>query len=229
MMTTKNNKTKVLGIAFLVQFITSFSSGVFIKPLWFVPENISETMLKIAEKPWLLQANILVDMLTALGIIFLGAILFVTLKKQNEKIALVALGLYILEAGLLAASRMATFSLLHFSQEYVSGGQPDSLLPFGSLALESMDYVGNTLHMLAFCLGAILFYTLLYQSGVVPHWLSLWGLITVLPLLAGTVTAVFDYNLPFALFLPYVPFEFVIAVWILVKGIPETRPPFAAK
>jgi hypothetical protein len=219
-----NNKTsKILGLAFLLQFITSFSSGLFIKPLWLVPENMAATMLKIAENPNVLRANILVDMLTALGVIFLGAMLFETLRKQNPKLALTALSFYILEGALLAASRMATFSLLHFSQEYAADGNPESLLVFGNLSIEAMDFVGDPLHMLAFCLGAILFYYLLDKSRIVPRWLSLWGLITVLPLLAGTLTAVFNFDLPFILFLPYVPFEFVIGVWILVKGIPEAK------
>jgi hypothetical protein len=177
-------------------------------------------MLKIAENPNLLPINILVDVLTALGVIFLGAMLFITLRKQNEKMALVALGFYILEGALLAASRIGSFSLLKLSQEYASAGQPESLLVFGNIALEAADYVGSTLHVLAFCLGAILFYVLLYQSKAVPHWLSLWGLITVLLVLAGTLTAIFDVHLPFIIFLPYFPFEFVIGIWILVKGVP---------
>ena len=109
--------SRVLGIAFLFQFVTSVASGLFLRPAWLVPDNISETMLKIAGNPGVLRTNILLDMLTALGVIFLGSILFVTLRKQNEKIALVALEFYILGAGLLASSRIATFSLLHLSHE----------------------------------------------------------------------------------------------------------------
>jgi len=213
--------SRVLGVAFLLQFITSFFiSGLFIKPVWLVSNDIKATMLKIAANPGVLQANILADMLTALGIIFLGAILFLTLRCQDEKMALVAFALYILEGALLAASRLGTFSLLKLSQEYARSGGPE-LLTFGSIALEAMDFVGDTLHVLVFCLGAILFYILLYKSGFVPRWLSLWGLLSLLPLLTGTLTAIFGVDLPFVLFLPYVPFEFVIGLWILIKGIPE--------
>ncbi len=222
-MNTNNKTSRVLGVAFLLQFVTSFSSGIFIQPMWLVPGSIHETMLKIADNPGLMKTNILVDMLTALGVVFLGAVLFETLRKQNEKIALVALGFYILEAGLLATSKIATFSLLRISQEYVSAGQPEYLQTLGNLALESMDFVGFTLHMLAFCLGGILFYYLLYKSGVVPRVLSLWGLITVIPLLVATLAVIYNYEVPFVISLPYIPFEFVIGVWILVKGIPETR------
>jgi Domain of unknown function (DUF4386) len=219
-MNTSNKVSRVLGVAFLLQFITSVSSGLFIRPLWLVSGNIRATMLKIAENPAVLRINILVDMLTSLGVIWLGAVLFATLKKQNEKVALTALGFYILEGALLAASRIGSFSLLKLSQGYASTGQPESLLVFGNIALEAADYVGDTLHVLAFCLGAILFYILLYKSKAVPRWLSLWGLITLIPVLAGTLTALFDVHLPFIFFLPYFPFEFVIGVWVLVKGIP---------
>lgn len=222
-MNTANQASRILGVAFLLQFITSFSSGLFLQPALIVPGDIHETMLKIANNAQLMRANILLDMLTALGIIFLGAMLYISLRKQNEKIALVALGFYILEAALLAASRSEAFSLLRMSQEYVSAGGPAYLQMMANLTLESMDFVGSTLHMLAFCPGGILFYYLLYKSGIVPRALSLWGLITILPLLIGTVTQIFGVTLPIYLYLPYVPFEFVIGVWILVKGIREAE------
>jgi len=183
---------------------------------------MSETLIKIANNSLMLRVNILFDMLTALGVIFLGAILFITVRKQNEKMALTALGFYILEAALLAVSRIETFSLLRIGQEYVSAGQPAILQTFGNLAFDSMEFVGSTLHMLAFCLGAILFYYLLDKSRVVPRALSLWGLIAVFPMLIGTVTQIFGYTIPFIFYVPYVPFEFAIGVWILIKGIKDS-------
>jgi hypothetical protein len=220
-MNTGNKTSRVLGIAFLLQFFTSFSSGVFLRPLWDVPGNIHESIIKIANNAWLMRVNILVDMITALGIIFLGAILFITLRKQSEKMALVALGFYIVEAALLATSRIESFSLLRISQEYATAGQPAYLLTMGNLAYESMDYVGSTLHMLVFCSGGILFYYLLDKSHIVPRILSLWGLITVFPCLVGTLLVVFGYQVPFFIFVPYVPFELAIGVWFLIKGVKD--------
>lgn len=218
-MKSNNKMSRVLGIAFLLQFVTSLSSGAFLKSTWFVSGNMSNTLIRIAKNPSLMRGNILLDVLTALGVIFLGAVLYLTLRKQNRKIALTALGFYLLEAALLAVSRIEAFSLLRISQEYVATGQPSYLLTMGSLAYESMDFVGNTLHMLVFCLGAILFYFLLYKSRVVPQWMSLWGLITVFPMLIGTLTQIFGYTIGVVFYIPYVPFELVIGIWILVKGI----------
>ena len=189
--------SRVLGIAFLIQFVTSFSV-IWIKSAWHISGDIQATMFKIAENPGLLQANVLIDMLTALGF-------------------------YILEGALLAASKMAAFSLLHLSQEFVSTGGPEYFLTLGNLYLESMTYVDDILLMLAFCVGGILFYYLLHKSRIVPPWLSLWGLITIIPLLIGTLAAFFNLEIPLILLLPYLHFELVIGLWILVKGIPEAN------
>lgn len=215
-----NKTSRILGVAFLLQFITSFTNGFFLQQALIVPGDIRETVLRMANNPALMRTFVLAEMLTALGIIFLGAILFLTLRKQNEKMALVALGFYILEAVLGVVSRLEAFSLLRISQEYVPAGQPASLLTMAQVALESSDFTWM-LVMLAFCSGAILFYYLLYKSGVVPRWLSLWGLITVVPLLVAALLVMFEYQVPEFVLLPYLPFEPVIGLWILVKGIKE--------
>jgi len=57
-MNPANNKSRILGFAFLFQFITSFSSGLFLKPIWFVRDDIGATMLRIASNPFVLSAGI---------------------------------------------------------------------------------------------------------------------------------------------------------------------------
>ncbi|NJN17522.1 MAG: DUF4386 domain-containing protein [Oscillochloris sp.] len=223
-MNTFTKTSRILGLAFLVQFITSFSSGLFLQPQLIVPGSSSESMIRIAQNPTLMKAYILVDMLTALGVIFLGAMLFVTVRNVHEKLALTALGFYVLEGGLLATSRSDAFTMVRISQEYISTGRPAALETMATLTLESMDFVGFTLHMLAFCAGAILFYALLVRSRAVPQWMSLWGLISVIPLLIATLLGIFDYQVSFIVALPYIPFELVIGIWIVIKGVPEPEP-----
>ncbi|MFN2284602.1 MAG: DUF4386 domain-containing protein [Anaerolineae bacterium] len=222
-MNTANKTSRILGVAFLLQFITSFTSGVFLKPTWFVEGDMAATMLKIAQSPLLMRTGFLLDMLTALGVTFLGVVLYLTLRKQNETLALTAMLFYVLEGALHAAGKLDAFSLLRLSQEYAATGQPAQLLFMGQVAYDAMSFVSGTLMMAAFCPGAILFYFLLYRSGVVPRWLSLWGLITTFPMLVGTITQIFGYSIPFGFYVPYVPFEFVIGLWILIKGIPESN------
>lgn len=219
-MNTNKRSSRLLGAAFLLQAVTSLISGLILMLVLIEPESITESMNNIAANAWLMRTSIIGDVITAIGIIFLGAILFLTLREQDEKIALVALGFYSLEAAILVASKIAAFSLLRISQEFVTAGQPTSLQMIGNLAFESMDF-GSKLLMLPFCLGAILFYYLLYKSGIIPRALSLWGLITVSIALVATLFALSGYEVPFFIYLPYAPFEFVAGIWILVKGLRE--------
>ena len=71
--------------------------------------------------------------------------------------------------------------------------------------------------MIPFGVGAILFYYLLMKAKVLPKWLALWGLITVPLILVCVTLQTFGVAIPFALFVPYVPFEFFTGVYILIK------------
>ena len=157
-------------------------------------------------------------MITAIGIVILGVLLYITLKKISMKIALVGLGLYLIEAALLAASRIPTFSLLFISQESVIAGHPAYLQTLGNLFYESQSF-GYNLHMFPFALGATLFYYLFFKSGFLPWVLSYWGLIAAPLALIGILFALFGYNVPLIVFLPNLPFELTIGVWLMVKGI----------
>ena len=218
-MKTTNKVSRVLGWAFLFQAVTSLVSGMVLEKKWLVEGDISATMTNIAANPGWLRANIFVDLLTALGVIFLGAALYVYLRKYHEKMTLVGVGFYILEGALIAAGRMNAFSLLGFSREWAATGQPAALLTLGNAAYDSSHFASMTITMLAFCAGAIPLYYALTKSNILPRILSILGLITVFPCLAGTVMIIFGYDAPFAMFAPYVPFEFIAAIWILVKGV----------
>jgi hypothetical protein len=217
-MNTKNGTSRFLGIAFLLQAVTSLASGMILKLGLIVPGNIAQSMVNVANNPWLLRTNILGELITAGGIIFLGAMLYIVLRKQDERLALAGLGLYILEGALLAASRLGAFALLDISQQYVATGRPVVLETMGGLALGFMSN-GYTLLMLAFELGALPLYWLLYRSRVVPRGLSVWGLVTVPIVMGATIATLFGAQVPFAVYFPYVPFEFVTGAWILARGL----------
>ena len=175
-------------------------------------------MTNIAAHPTQLRAAIVVEMITAMGIVMLGALLFATLENQNREIALVALGLYVIEAAILAASRIPAFSLLHTSLESVVAGHPANLQMLGMLFQEAQDF-GYSLHMLPFSAGATLFCYLLLKSGYIPRGLALFGIIAAPLALFGTVGSLLGYEVPIFAFLPNLPFELTMGVWFLLKGV----------
>jgi Domain of unknown function (DUF4386) len=219
-MNSQRRLSVALGVAFLFQATTSLMSGMILMSL-IVSGNIDQSMINIARHAALMRANFLGDLITAVGVIALGVLLFVLLRKHGEILALIALGCYMLEVALGAVSKIPAFTLLRISQEYASKGRPGDLQILGNLALETMNF-GFGLLMLPFCIGAILFYYLLYKSHVIPRILSVWGLISVPVVLVATVLVIAGYKVPFLVYVPYVPFEWVVGAWILIAGLKVT-------
>jgi len=217
-MSPVTRRGRVLGAALLLQAITSLAGGIVLNAVLFVPGKIGETMVRVAQHPAWMRADILDEMVTAGGVIWLGALLFAVLRDCGETKARVAFALYVLEGATLAASRIGGFMLLTTSTEYVSAGRPSSLEPLGSAAYTAIDS-GALLAMIPFCAGAFLFYGLLYRSRVVPRWLAVWGLAAMIPVTVGTMCTVLGIRIPFLLFAPYIPFEFFLGIWILILGI----------
>lgn len=212
-------KNRILGIAFLIQCVTPLiASAVLLNPL-ISGDDIIQIMTRVAENPIQMRAAILGEMITALGIIFLGVVLYQFLRKENEIMALTGLGFYIMEAVLVVISRSTGFTLLGISQESAIAGNPAYLQSIASMLVNTISFY-YTLAMLAFSIGAPLFYFLLYRSRMVPSALALWGFVTaIIPCLAATLLSIMGIKSPFFVYLPYAPFEFVIGGWILVKGI----------
>jgi len=63
---------------------------------------------------------------------------------------------------------------LGLSQAYAVAGHTADLTLLGQITFDSMDFVGSSLHMLAFCPGGVMFYYLLDKARIVPRVLSLW-------------------------------------------------------
>jgi hypothetical protein len=197
------------------------SGPILLDPL-IVQGNIIDSMINITNNALQMRASIVSEMIAVIGIVMLGALLFVTLKKQNGKIALVALGLYLITAAIIAVSRIAAFSLLRISQESVIAGHPVYLQTLGNLFYELQEF-GYFLHMLPYTFGATLFYYLFYKSGFIPRGLILFGLIAAPLAFIGSLFDLFGFDIPMVIYLPNLPFDLGIGVWLLVKGIEEWK------
>ncbi|MGA3193224.1 MAG: DUF4386 domain-containing protein, partial [Candidatus Bathyarchaeia archaeon] len=214
-MGTIEKKSRILGLAFLIQFVTSFTNGLVVLPMatgvrgFGLLENIGQTMANIAKNAGLIHLDILLELITAAGVIFLGGILYSTVRKQNEGLALTAFGLYVLEGVLVAVTKLGLFALLVLSQQFIAAGSPVSLEPTARMVYEVMSY-SSKMFNLAFCLGATIFYALLFRARTVARPLSLWGLVSVQGVFAGVLIGLFGVKAPIFLYVLYIPFELVI-------------------
>ena len=206
------------GAAFLLQAVASAVAGlILLRPL-IVQGSIVYSMTNMAENVIQVRAGIVVEMITAAALVILSALLFIILRKQSLSIALVALGLRIVEVALLAVSRVFTFGLLRVSQASVAVGHHATMETLGNLFFESQEF-SYSLSMIFFTLGGSLFYFLFLKSGHIPRWLAVFGLIAAPLAFVGELVGLFGISVPLVVFLPNLPFELTIGVWLLVKGI----------
>jgi hypothetical protein len=151
--------------------------------------------------------------------------LYPVLRRYNRGLALGSVAARVVEGVFVLVGTLGLLALLTLSQDYVAAGSPDSSswLPSGDLLLALRDWTHGFLAFLPFALGALLYYSLLYRSRLVPRWLSGWGLLGAALLLVATVYAGFSQEFGFSsvktvLNVPIGIQEMVLAVWLLAKG-----------
>jgi len=222
-MNSDKNTPRLLGFMFLFVVVAGLLSTLMLSPLNYSPlgpvDDISETMINFSDSPTMVQMSIVGFLIEAVAIVLLTVLLFTTLRKQNMIIARSAFGLWIVEAVFLAVREMNAFSLLYTGQEFVRAGTPDSsyFQTLGSLFHELAQF-SYDVQMVFYCTGGILFYYLFLKSKYVPKVLSIWGIIAASVALIGQLFVIFGYDVPLYVFLPLLPFEISIGVWLMVKG-----------
>jgi len=110
---------------------------------------------------------------------------------------------------------------MRMGQDYAAAGSPPLFGALAAIGSEAARFGSMTLSMAAFSAGAIPLYYLLFKSRIVPRLIGAWGLLSVLFCLVGIVMAILGYPPPLVFYALYIPFEFFIAVWIIVKGVKE--------
>ena len=222
-MNSGKHTPRLLGATFLFVAALSALSGLLHTSLGVAlsgpPDSISEIMIKISASPTTMQISIVGYLIEAAAIIVLAVLLYTTLSNQARILARWALGLWIGQAVILAVREISHFSLLNVSQEFVKAGAPDSshFQTLGSLSYEAFRF-SYSVQMVFYCIGGILFYYLFLRSKYVPKVLPLWGVAAASLALLGELLVILGYDVPLYIFLPILPFELAIGVWLMVKG-----------
>lgn len=214
---TRNRFSMALGAALFIQAITSLISGTIFLGPFIDKSDIISIMLNTASNQAIAHFSIFLDIVTALVIVWLGVLFYSLLRKANQVWATTALAFYIVEAGMLIVSKFFGYALVQVSGAY-SVTNDKVFEAIGQMLLQMKDF-SYSMHIIPFAVGAVLFYYLLYRIKAIPSWLSLWGLIAVIPVLLGTILGTFSVEVPFIIMLPYVPFEFFAGGYIMIKGL----------
>ena len=143
--------------------------------------------------------GMLLEAISGIAVIVIALLMFPILKPYNKKASFWYFALRIIEGGLLVVT-----GILFLSNNPLLLGVYDGI---------------HVAHGYIFGIAALIFNFLLYQSKLVPRWLSVFGVIATLLLLVVNLLEVTGIVselmiLKFPIFLN----EIVLAIWLIAKG-----------
>ena len=143
--------------------------------------SISDILVNISENLTRMRISNLVALVQSFVIVVWGVLYYIVFYKEYKIIALVALGLFLAAAIMLAVSKIGSNGLIPLSQKFVEAGAPESsyFQTLGDFLYHGVDRRGYDIYMLFTCLSLIVWNYLFYISRYIPRGLSVWGLAAV--------------------------------------------------
>jgi hypothetical protein len=227
---TTQEKTKsykknaiIVGILFIIATVFLFVGGSIYGPALDTPDY-----LQVAYPNRITATiGILIEFSCILAIPLIPVFAFPVLRRHSETLALGYLVFRLFEAVIFVLVDITKLSLIKVSELYLAAGSSnaDTIANIGA-TIQGWNEWSWVFYVLIFAFGALIFYTALFQSKLLPRWISVWGLIAAVMMVTSAVLAMFEVTLPDAVFgllvVPIAVQEMVMALWLIIKGF-DTR------
>ena len=220
-MNTYRKTAIIVGVLYIIGTVAGILSVIVTKPIL----DASDYLAKVAANPNQLTIGALLVLLMGLALAMVPVVIFPILKKYNE---VLAVGYVVfrgaLETMTYIASVIPWLFLLIVGREYAAAGAPGATYfqLLGSLLKEGSESI-NPITGIVFGLGALMLYALLWQSKLIPRWISGLGFIAILLNLATSFLILFQLQSAFSsinmvMNFPIFIQEMVMAVWLIARG-----------
>jgi hypothetical protein len=171
----------------------------------------SAYLTQIAAEPNRVALGALLLLLPGLALALVPVVFWPIGKRYNETLAM---GYVVFRGGLetviYIVGALGWLLLIALSKEADAG-------PLANFVRTTETVIWDQLIAIPFVLGALMFYFLLYQSRLVPRWLSTWGLVGAALYIVPPLGSMFGLSLG-VLMAPLAVQEMVMAVWLIAKG-----------
>jgi hypothetical protein len=210
-----------VGILFIIATVINVLGIMgFINPILDAPDYLLN--ISVNESRMLIGA--LLVLFSAFASASIAIWLYPVLKKQHAALALGSVGFRVMEGMLYIVGMVGLLALLTLSQEYAKAGAANaSLFQASGTALLAVRKWAGGFAVIAFSMGAMMYYSVFFQSKLVPRFLSGWGVLGAALSLAAALLGMFGRIIPFSpvfIIMNFTIFlqEMVLALWLIVKG-----------
>lgn len=216
-----NSTRKIAVITGVIFIIATFAGPMLATPLIPVLTG-TDYLTQFSAHTNQVAGGVLLWIISAFTSVGIAISLYPVLKARNAGLALGAVIFRTIEAAFYMVGVVILMSLLTLSQQFTTASAADraSLQAIGNLLVSVHDHAG-LLAVFAFCLGALMYYYVFFQSRLIPRWLSVFGIVAIILMSTACVLALFSGNLVTSyppLWAPIAVQEMILAVWLIVKG-----------
>ena len=212
---------KIAVITGVILIIATLMGPILARPL--LPDLTGTDFLtRVSAHPNQAAAGVLLSIIAYLACAGIAVVMYPVLKKWNAGLALGSVVFRTIETAFYMIGLVCLMSLLTLGQQFTTAAAAErtSLQAIGNLLVSIRDHA-VLLAVFSFCLGAFMYYYLLFQSRLIPRWLSGFGIVAIILMMVACVLALFSGNRItsyITLAAPIALQEMVLAVWLIVKG-----------
>ncbi len=212
-----NRKTAIIVGALFITATAAYSLGmVFLNPIL----DSTDYLTRVSGNAAQVRLGAFLVLIDAVAVAGIGIMIYPILKRRSEASALGYAGARIVEGVFFMVNVIAILTVLTLSREFVKAGASDASYyqTLGTLLLAVGDRAFLLGFAVAFTLSALILNLVLYQSRLVPRWLSGWGFAGAALLWVYYLIQPFGVSQVGILFFPIAVQEMVFALWLIVKG-----------
>ena len=217
-MNANNTTARIVGALFLIAMVTSLMGGIWLESMTAESGYLAE----IASQKGQVLLGVLLELANCLAVVGIAAALFPLMKRHSLALAAGYLGTRVIEAVVLSLAAICPLLLVTLSQEFLAAGAADAnyFQTAGALVVAARGHLASLLTPIFFSLAALLLYVFLYQSRLVPRFISVWGFIAVVSLFTWNMVEAFGLSISAGMVfaLPMILNEIFLGLWLLAKG-----------
>jgi hypothetical protein len=221
-MNTHRKTAIVVGILFIIATAFLFIGEAFYGPIL----DSADYLVEAYPERGTITLGILLEFSCIIAIPLIAVFMFPVLRKYNEALAIGYVGFRFFEAVLFFGVDLKKLSLIDVSKGYLAdGGSGATFFENLGSSIQAENTWAFSIYVLVFAIGALIFYWALYESKLVPRFLSIWGIIAAVMILMGTVmsmvevgTGISDEVFQLVVAAPIAVNEMVLAIWLIAKG-----------
>jgi hypothetical protein len=189
--------------------------------------NAPDFLTTVFPKSATVISGMLLWLINDVGIVFIGVLMYPILKRHCESMALAYVSMRIFEAIFLIVGVIFAMLFIPLSQSFIKAGVTDvtSYQAIGSVLKQAEYWFMTPMQLLPLGLGGIILTVILYQTKLVPRFISVVGLIGyawLVPLAILSLLGVVDTlpgTLGSILVIPVAVFEIILMpIWLYTKG-----------